>query len=496
MCNLKIILKYIGIVPLLQVDTFPNYKHKYKNIFLHIINYSYTFFIFSLLLYQPLLESILTYKTNDISNISNIIFYYIAPIHFYIAFYYFRNQEEIRIYESKKLDSITNETCVLKCIPEEKTLLKSLYIVSFLVIIESLITLYIEDPSIYDNMSLLFYNISKIIISISFIPSRIILVLNSHIFFFSFLQQIHKLQDLEKTLQYRNFKEQKKYSVAVLCYEIIDIRYTLSRLIQKTELMYIATTTLGGVSTGLSIELKHWGIRNITSIVLFIFSQIIYLWIIYLIDTSRDEIGKIIHRRSFASKYILRKNNFMNTCFDIEKNIIELQNSNEYQEKKSISGDSNDIIIHTQDNSLNIRKRNIENEIKEIKEYENKEDNNTYIDIKNNTEIQGYLEDSNEIKKKIHKLMQTKNDSICLDKSHYLQTDDYIRCIYEWVTNTGSSVDWIIVNQLLHENWACFKLLGFQFTNGKALSNAIFITSLLVASTSLLGKVSSTLNIF
>jgi len=459
------------------------------------INYSYTFVVFLLLLYQPALESIITYNSGDISNISNIVFYYVAPIHFYIAFYYFRNQEEKTIYESKKLDAIQNETCVLRCIPKEETLLKSLYIISFFVFIESLITLYIEDPNIYKHLSYPMYIFTKILISISFIPSRIILVLNSHIFFFSFLQQIHKLQDLEKTLRYRNYDETKKYSVAVLCYEIIDIRYTLSRLIQKTELMYISTTMLGGVSTGLSIELQHWSIRNITSIVLFIFSQIVYLWIIYLIDTSRDEIGKIIHRRSFASKYILRKNNFSSTCFDLEKNILHLQNSydtiekdnNNIKEKKSISNSREKVI---EDNDIVIHVHN-ETSQKELRKRINGNNTSfTSINIQDNI-----LEDSNEIKKKIQSLLQTKNDSCSVD-TPILNNDEYIRCIYEWVTNTGSSVDWIIVNQLLQENWACFKLLGYHFTNGKALSSAIFITTVLIASTSILGKVSSTLQIF
>lgn len=37
---------------------------------------------------------------------------------------------------------------------------------------------------------------------------------------------------------------------------------------------------------------------------------------------GRGEIGKIIHRRNFASKYILRKNDFCQSRLNIEKRLI------------------------------------------------------------------------------------------------------------------------------------------------------------------------------
>ena len=49
-------------------------------------------------------------------------------------------------------------------------------------------------------------------------------------------------------------------------------------------------------------------------------------------------------------------------------------------------------------------------------------------------------------------------------------------------TTTGSSVDWLILNNLLNQDWSSFGMFGVEFSNGKALKTAIFMTSALIAS--------------
>lgn len=86
---------------------------------------------------------------------------------------------------------------IAKCMPREKTLIKSVFIMSIIFLIEAFISLFILDtPEIYNMMSYKQCIISKLIITISSLPGRIVLVINGHVFLFSFLQQLQKLQYL------------------------------------------------------------------------------------------------------------------------------------------------------------------------------------------------------------------------------------------------------------------------------------------------------------
>jgi hypothetical protein len=100
------------------------------------------------------------------------------------------------------------------------------------------------------------------------------------------------------------------------------------------------------------------------------------------------------------------------------------------------------------------------------------------------------MDDSAEIEKNINILLNNQeNSSYLADSGCYLTNDEYIRCIYEWSTTTGSSVDWLILDKLLEENWSSFGLFGIEFSNGKALRNAIMTTLGVIASGSALKRV-------
>ena len=256
--SLIFLLKIMGLEPIFYFDPFPNFRNKKHFKIKKILNHFYTFLIFLLLSYQPVLETYLAFHNNISTFFPTTLFFYIIPIHYYIAIFYFRSQRKKRIYESRNMEFLDNEKGLAKCMPKEDTLIKSVSIISSVAIIEECITIFlITDPGIYSFMSNWFYNLSKILIFLSIVPGKLVLVINSHIFLFSFLQQLHKLQELEKKLKVKKWKQDNKSSVATLCYEIIDIRYTLTRLIKKTEFMYISTTIIGGVSIGLMIEKKR-----------------------------------------------------------------------------------------------------------------------------------------------------------------------------------------------------------------------------------------------
>ena len=488
--SLIFLLKLLGLEPFFSFDTFPNYKEKKYYIVKNVAQYSYSFFIFLLLLYQPISETILTYFYHEIINVPNVLFSYIIPINYYIAYTYFQHQRVKRIYESKNVDFLDTGKGIAKCMPREKTLIKSVLCISLITVVESYITLIVlGEPYIYNYLSPMWKWLCNSIVMLSFIPGRIVLVINSHVFFFSFLQQLQKIQELKDKLNTRDLNENKKSSVAILCYEIIDIRYTLERLIHKTEFMYISTTVLGGISTGLILEIKKWSYKHIISIVLFCILQFLFLIVIKWIGKSRTDINKIVHRRSFASKYILRKNDFCESCLHVEKKFSDLQNSTDYK-LHSIHENISDSLSNTSPKNIDTIKIHIENSpiLFHKKNLESIDIPDDMFDKDGDTS----LDESTEMRKNINKMLEEN----VVNKKFNLSTKQYIQCIYEWSTNTGSSVDWIILNTLLNEEWATFSLLGFKFKGVKALSSAIMTTTAIIASGSLLSVLASTFDFF
>lgn len=545
-----VFLKVLGLEPMYVSKIYPNFDTKKRHCFKTFFNWFYPFLVFLLVSFKPIFETIICLKYYEAQKVSDVLFNYIPPVHYLLSFRYFRNQRRKRIYESGNMDFLKNDEGISKFMLSEKNIARMIVVFLVIFAIEKICsTLWTAESEIYTDLSDLMYIISKGIIYISVFPSNLILLINGNIFLFSFFQQVHKLQELKKKLQIKEWKENKKSSVALLCYEIIDVRYTISRLIKKTEPMYTSTTVIGGIYIGLMIEFRNWGYENVKSFIIFFIVQICFFTIVHYIDECRCEINDVVHSREFASKYILRKNDFCQSCFDIEKRSLEIKSSVEdmsklekdiedimgkdYEEKEKspVKLDIPVSIISkslTESKSPIFNKRNLGNNIDNSDDLDfdispvilerviSKNDvinhkKNTTIDIspilgkrrlkKENINritnsfskyenVNDSMEDSVEMRKNMEEFFTTRHTNSKFSNSNvYLTTDEYVRCIYEWSTNTGSSVDWIILTNLLNENWSSFGLMGIQFANGKALAKAIFVTSTLIASGSIFGVI-------
>jgi len=446
----------MGLQSVFEFKPFPNYRDKNSRKIKKVFNNLYTYIIILLLFYQPCLETILSAHYLDFTNIPLTLFYYIVPIHYLISLNYFNSQRNKRIYESSNKDFEEIENRIIYCLPEEKVLFRSILLASFLIIQWSIILyIYMDKPSVYLFIPKKYKILNDILIITSMFPARTILVLNSHIFFFSFLQQLYKMKKLEKKLQKRKWVHDKKKSMSILCYEIIDIRYTLSRLINKLEYMYSSITVIGGIVVGIMIEYGYWDIINITCLSIFLILQFIFLSIIYNISNAKEEIFKIIYNRSFVFKYLINNDDIkiprkINSSLEKEINHImdiELEEDNDKFVEKNLN--INDIILSPGNNNSN--------------------DSSMSGSMEFNKNMDTILR--NQLSSTIH------NDNI-LDE------------IYKKITMTSYSVEWIILNDLLSKDWEKFKVLGIEINNGKVLIDSVIITSLFIASGSLIGFLS------
>ena len=80
----------------------------------------YTCIIILLLIYQPLLETILSIHYVEFSNIPITLFYYIVPIHYLISLQYFGCQRKKRIYESLNMEFLEKKKTKLLIVCHQK----------------------------------------------------------------------------------------------------------------------------------------------------------------------------------------------------------------------------------------------------------------------------------------------------------------------------------------------------------------------------------------
>lgn len=442
--NLNIFLKFLGFEPLC--------KNKVYNVL-------YYLFIFTVLTYYPVLLFVTYLSERESIFLSRSLLNFIQQTQFIIGFFYFRNQRTKRLYESKNLDFLDeSQDGVWKYLPKEKQLLKLVFTISIIFIIESITVFFIaveETETYYKNYSIGIQILNYILIPLSIIYGRFILTLNTHIFFFSFLQQIKKMQNLRKKLLQKEWKEGRNISVASLCYDIIDMKYTLKRMIKKLQNMYSYTTLLGAISIGIIIASKKWDFQAVTGGFMFVIMQVFFLMIIQMIDSEKEGFSDIIEHRDFASKYILRRNEFCQACINIqvEDNILE----NSFVPSGIMSSVSESDV-------------KFEKKILPLEKFE------TLEEFK---ETQDSLEESGDVRQRIQTMLGLNGMSdphILADSGCTLTTEELIRCIYEWVSNTGSSIDWIILDNILSKNWTSFGMFGIEFSDGSAFKKAVGTT--------------------
>lgn len=572
--KLKTFLIFLGLEPVFFLDPDPYFRKQDDRYWIMkmIFNWMYPLLIWCILWFRPVLLFLSARHLKRTDIIPDSIFNIIQPVQYYIAFWYFRGQHTKRIYESKTENKNVPEEERWKCLPGEETLVKLVMSVSMLIVLVTGINFIIyqimdQDHFVYNLPNWMI--ISNFIFGpLSILYGRFIVVLNTAVFFFSFFQQMQKMQFLRRKLQKRYWHSMNQSSVATLCYEILDIRYTLSRMIDKLEYMYITTTIVGGIAIGVAIGYNIFDYQVILTAVIFLVMQFFFLLVIHNISSEREEILRIVRHRNFASKYILRRNDFCQACLEIQhvedkeehpyESMIQTSDSqssyspwydDKSQKQTGFTQTVSDIMnygtgsgIHSHSNNLNKYASQTDINIDTVigrepidevnmKSYKSNMDTideilkspcipqpscdlesvplhevvvenpptNSFMFHKRtlgkenhenhheNTENE--LDSSKDFHHKMKKLLGSAHidDPYRLSASGcVLSQSEFIRCIYEWVSNSGSSIDWLILNNLLNEQWASFGMFGVDFSDGSALKKALMVTTAVISAGSYL----------
>lgn len=525
-------LKFLGFEPIFEKDV---------KVWQMITNWIYPFSIWLLLWYHPILVTVICFKKDRLNILPGALFLFIQPIQYHIAFWYFRSQKQKRLYESTNLEFLRNDEKdnMSRYLPTESMLLKMIITSSFLFVLLSLvifILIVFDTDSYYRDIPFGVQILGYIIIPLSLIYGKTVLTLNTFIFVFSFFQQIHKMKELSEKLNKKRWTEGHNLSVATLCYEIFDIRYTLSRMINKLGDMYTYTTILGSTAVGLVLSSGGLNYQIVTSGSMFLIMQIFFLFIIQSIGMERENFKDIIKNRKFASAYILRRNEFCQACIQVQadsnekelfddldadiQNLIQvtpepsgmlqpLPRLNGRKDVDVLTKDIKKILEGEQVNEIRVddedKKSSDDVHVVEIEE-ENIPREKTHYNKKSfgglgpgiadsaviSTESpEDTLDESEDIRHHIQKLLEGEigDPHVLADSGCRLTTEEFIRCIYEWVTNTGSTIDWIVLNSILNDDWSSFGMFGIEFSDGSALRKAIYASVILVGSGSIIGLI-------
>ncbi len=231
-----------------------------------------------------------------------------------------------------------------------------------------------------------------------------------------------------KDLKYVRFVLKKGETLDTFCNEIIDIRHRLRTSINKLQPIYVTSTLIGSFAIGNIIKYKIFVMDILFTSAIFFIIQCILIFIIYGVSYQRTKLLEYINESTFISKFILKKNKQ---------------------------------IIH------NIKKQRRLSEIPTIK-LDNHADSKIVINI--TTKSPSFDAGS---------VINEKKDN---------QTED-IKCIKELSNITSLSVDWIILNTILKEEWANFTFLGINLNDGSIIGKATMISGGIVAITNYISQI-------
>ena len=385
--------------------------------------YCYTAFIFIILVIKPILLLNYIIQSKKYFMISSLMFSFITSLNYMLGFSYISNNNFHKIF----LDIILNKFKINYCISKEKNLITSICLTSFIFILFNLVTIFTkldESHNFYLDINNVIINVFYIFYVVFYtIYSRLILSFNMHIFYLVFCKHLKDIKYQTKELEEVESWTNSQTKVAELCHNLIELRYELSISISKLGQFYIWLTIIGSIGIGIAVHFKNFDTTIISNIIIYFILQIIFLSIIGVVGKTRQKLCDIIHTPAFSMKYIMRDLDVSETI----DNVVTLDN----------------------DTIITIRERSKQDKIKNIEL--------DHIDLDN----------------------INSNDNI--DLKNGKKYDKILKGIYNNVEQSGSSVDWIILNNILNNKWTSIDLFGISFDDGSGISKSLALTTTIVA---------------
>jgi hypothetical protein len=217
--------------------------------------------------------------------------------------------------------------------------------------------------------------------------------------------------------------------------------------------LYLVNTLLGSVAIGFIFELSEITPVFIISTIYWVISQIVFFVIIFLIENKKGDLISLIKKPKFYIHFLKKKYNNENSFL---KDFLQ-------KYKKDRKGEYLIEICSTTTLNNNIKKR-LEEKLGGLSEEKSEEDSDPHETIVEIEERQ-----PQEIDILLQNINNTEEDEEYIDN-----------IVNNKILQNNSSLDWIILNTILTEDWDCFEFLGFKFNNSDSVQSSLAITAGLI----------------
>jgi hypothetical protein len=354
----------------------------------------------------------------------------------------------IKYYSTNKLEKIilknkmkNKNICTLT---EKKIVVYSILFSLFILIPVLTLFFHYNDNDEFNNIQNLDYsnNIKiffTIFIVINWVYAINILLVNILVFFYTFCYLILELKNTLNFITNKNIWDEETIFISSIIQAINEVKYEINFCIEGLNSFYSLSTILACIGIGTTIHYETYTSYTISWIVIFGLSQLLFLYIIYSIEDEKSKLINFINEPNFSLKFLKRK---------LKTHLTNKQKLNDNLVNQLSNEDNLDI------------------ELQNIKII----DENTEENIHLTPQVPGTPQTPQTYERKILKeiLENEKEENRILKKIEHIEE------------NSFSSLDWIILNSILKQDWKHFNLFGINFDGVSGLQKAIGLTTLFI----------------
>jgi hypothetical protein len=295
--------------------------------------------------------------------------------------------------------------------------------------------------------------------------SRFIFFFNTIIFFVVFYKHYidisKQIEDIKLIKSFGNDKY--KCVISVISYNLLFIRNEIKKSIDLLEYIYVSSTLIGCIAISVILENNIMNIFLAGSIIIWSFIQIVFLYIMTLITNKREELLEFINKPRFCCHYLMKT---IGTSTDIISPIDNDRRRDYFTQfiahpvKMPSDRSSHDIESNTI--NIDVSKDDEEKQVDNKKEGTELREQEQVIRIRTtgSSEGSGYIieDEKKPHSNRLYNIKQLKTTGI----------------------ENSSSIDWIILNKILSDNWATFQFMGIQFNNSESIKKVVGMVGLTI----------------